>query len=140
MLRNLFSRIKEDLKEDFKQDPAKKIRTVQKINAARPKDIAKEKVGRPFPGGKRPLFWASLTSVIRKMSITALPAAVDVGTSSIKLLQLGRGPGDEITIIALDKEKYSQPVPPDPVPSQREALKRIIKRNRIGPKVIVSLA
>jgi len=61
-----------------------------------------------------------------------LPAAVDVGTSSIKIVQLAQGSGSELEIIAIDREQYSS--------DRHEFLKRIISRNKIGPEVIASIS
>jgi len=83
-------------------------------------------------------------------SLKPLPAAIDIGTSSIKLFQLAKGPGAEIEIIALDREPYLVTTPsPQSSPQtqkgealsfQREALKRIVERNKIGQNVVTGLA
>ncbi len=69
-----------------------------------------------------------------------LPAAVDMGTSSIKLLQLAESLKGELEIIALDKEEYSLPLSDSPILNQKQALKKLLERNQISQRVITCLS
>jgi type IV pilus assembly protein PilM len=116
------------------------------------KDGYRDVVKRIFEGSKktpdkvsalfnhlRPSSKSSSTKNNLPSSYKLLPAAIDIGTSSIKLLQLAKGAGGEIKIVALDKEVYPAPVRPDSISHQRQALKQIFERNKVGDSIVTSL-
>jgi len=76
-----------------------------------------------------------------------LPAAIDIGTSSVKLLQLVQGHyrsssqgSAEYEVIYLDKESYGMDKTLSPVIYQKEALRRILSRNSTGSEVVASIS
>lgn len=128
-----------------------KLKTSKQTNKQNsPKDIVREIFGKPKGTAYKvsALFthFKHLPKVIPSTAarisspLKPLPAAIDIGASSIKLLQLAEGPKAEIEIIALDREKYPFPLQHNPIVYQREALKRIVERNRIGQNVVTGLA
>ncbi len=67
-----------------------------------------------------------------------LPVAIDIGTSSIKLLQLAEGKKGDLEIVAIDEEKLVGGTGSEPT-SARSALRHIINRNRPGPLCVTTL-
>ncbi len=65
-------------------------------------------------------------------SAKALPAAIDIGTSTIKLFQLGQDLKGGLEIINLDRQNSSA--------DKKEALKRIVERNQIGSRVLAAIS
>jgi len=116
---------------------------------APPKDFVKniferpksptDKVSTLFTHLKPPPKVATPKKVKRPSTLKELPAAIDIGTASIKILQLGEASKGDFEVICIDKETYpfDKTLPSNVL--QREALKRIIARNKIGPDVIASI-
>ncbi|MBI2095355.1 MAG: pilus assembly protein PilM [Candidatus Omnitrophica bacterium] len=70
-----------------------------------------------------------------------LPAAIDVGTSVVKLIQLAQGQKGELELLLMDEEPYgTTALNRDLTLRQREAVQKLLKRNSIGPGVVVSLS
>ena len=70
-----------------------------------------------------------------------LPAAIDVGTSVVKLIQLAQGQKGELELLLMDEEPYgTTALNRDVTLRQKEAVQKLLKRNSIGPNVIVSLS
>lgn len=68
------------------------------------------------------------------------PAAIDIGTASIRLLKLGETKEGAAEIISIDEEKIPQArtaESPDPV---RLALKNIVTRNSVGHSCVTTLS
>lgn len=80
-----------------------------------------------FRPSSRPLLHRKPSS----SSAKALPAAIDIGTSIIKLFQLAEESG-KLEIINIDREAYSG--------DKKDALEKIVKRNDVGPKVLTAIA
>ncbi len=116
----------------------------------RKKDIVKEIFERPkatadkvstlFTHFKHPPKAAPPAEPKAPSSLRALPAAIDIGVTSIKLFQLAESTKAQYEIIALDKEEYPLPLQQDPIVCQRDALKKIVERNKIGQQVIIGLS
>ena len=144
-----------------KEVPKKKVRAekpspdvIPKEEAAGedapPKDFVKEIFERPkspadkvstlFTHLKPPPKVSTSKKVKRPSSLKGLPAAIDIGTSSVKILQLGEAAKGDFEVICIDKEPYSfdKTLPSNVL--QKEALKRIIARNKIGPDVVTSIS
>ena len=69
---------------------------------------------------------------IPSFSSKALPAAIDIGTSAVKLLQLAEGAKGRLEVSCRDKEPYSAGI--------KEALKKILSRNKISSDVVSSIS
>ena len=69
-----------------------------------------------------------------------LPAAIDIGTSSIKLLQLAEGEKKRLEIVCVDEEGLSAGADSGSAASIRPALEKIISRNRTGPLCLTTLS
>jgi len=70
-----------------------------------------------------------------------LPAAIDIGTSSIKIIQLAqRQPRGEIEVVCIDKEEYSTQGKVPTIIDQRKALGKLIERNNIGHEVVTGVS
>lgn len=70
-----------------------------------------------------------------------LPAAIDIGASSIKIIRLAqRQPKGELEVICIDKEAYAIRGKTPEVIEQREALKKLIERNDIGHEVVAGIS
>jgi type IV pilus assembly protein PilM len=74
-----------------------------------------------------------------KSGAKRLSAAIDFGSSRIKLLQIAQGKSGEFEVALMDEELLS----PDPNSAQilksKQALEKILSRNPISPQVIVGL-
>lgn len=71
---------------------------------------------------------------------TPLPAAIDLGHASVKLLQMAKNSRGELEIIAIDEEPYGAPSERQFFSLQKEALQKILNRNKIGLNVVIALA
>ncbi len=123
-----------------KQDQAKEAET---------KDIVKEIFGK---SSSRPKKTSTLFTHFRRptkplpkaktsLFMKKLPAAIDIGTASIKILQLAqKQPKGELEIVCLDKQGYSTGGKTPEIIDQREALKTLIERNEIGPEVFAGVS
>ena len=69
-----------------------------------------------------------------------LPAAIDFGSSGIKLLQLGREPKGEVEVSLLDEELYEKTAGRDLWQQQKEALGKILLRNSVGRAAVIALS
>lgn len=114
------------------------------------KDVVKEIFERPKAAGDKvsSLFTPSKSphkvTVPKKIKLPSffkkLPAAIDIGASGIKLLQLAkRKAKDEFEIIFVDREFYPAGQKLPLIAYQKEALKKIIKRNTISPEVVAGI-
>jgi len=116
---------------------------------APPKDFVKQIFERPkAPADKMSTLFTHLKpppkvstpkKVKKPSSLKGLPAAIDIGTSSIKILQLGEASKGDFEVICIDKESFpfDKTLPSNVL--QKEALRRIVARNKIGPDVIASI-
>jgi len=95
-----------------------------------------EKISTLFTHFKHPPRAEVSSSKPASSSFKPLTAAIDIGASSIKLLQLAEGPKGEVEVIALDRQEYFVPKHQDPEAYQKQALDEIVKRNNIGTNVI----
>ena len=69
------------------------------------------------------------------------PAAIDIGTSSIKIIQLAqRQPKGELEVVCIDKEEYSIPGKAPEIIDQRETLGKLIERNDVGHEVVAGIS
>ena len=119
------------------------------------KDIVKEifgkstsrpkKISTIFTHFRRPPKAPSRTKA--SLFLKKFPAAIDIGASSIKIIQLAqRQPKGELEVVCIDKEEYSihtlagtsGKVPE--IIDQREALGKLIERNDIGHEVVASIS
>ena len=69
-----------------------------------------------------------------------LPVAIDIGTTSIKLVRLGESRDGKVEIISIDEETLKPEGgagSPDPF---RQALKSIIGRNRVGHSCVTAIS
>lgn len=106
----------------------------------RPKD-AKNKVSSLFTHFKHPpeTLLPEKAKIKTAPPLKRLPAAIDIGSSAIKLLQLAQGRADDKQeIVCIDKEAY--PAGSSTLASQKEALHKIIERNKIGREVITAIS
>ncbi|MFC1631607.1 pilus assembly protein PilM [Candidatus Omnitrophota bacterium] len=128
--------------------------------AKQKKDVVREIFERPQPaeGKVSTLFThfrpAQKISPPKKSKLPGqlkpLPAAIDLGTSSVKLLQLAQGPKNELEVICIDREKYPSDKSIDLIARQREALKKLVGRNalagpragtgKVGPSVVTTIS
>src|SRR3989338_2110819 len=70
-----------------------------------------------------------------------LPAAIDVGTSVVKLIQLAQGQKGELELLLMDEEPYgTTALNRDLTLRQRDAVQKLLKRNSIGSSIVVSLS
>ncbi|MFH1503860.1 MAG: pilus assembly protein PilM [Candidatus Omnitrophota bacterium] len=114
-----------------------------------PKDIVREIFERPKQATDKvsALFThfkqSAQPEVISEPSSQSLaksfPAAIDIGTSSIKLLQLAENSKGQIEVIALDRQEYTTQAYQDLITCQKQALKKIVERNKVGPNVVTGL-
>ncbi|MFH1519481.1 MAG: pilus assembly protein PilM [Candidatus Omnitrophota bacterium] len=123
-----------------KQDQAKEAET---------KDIVKEIFGKSSyrPKKTSTLFThfrhpaKPLPKVKASLFMKKLPAAIDIGASSIKILQLAqRQPKGELEIVCIDQQGYSIRGKVPEIIDQREILKTLIERNEIGSEVIAGIS
>lgn len=113
-----------------------------------PKDIVKEIFEKP-KGARdkistlfthfKPTAKAPTLKKRKTTSLKELPAAIDIGTASIKILQLAEAQKGEIEIICIDKEGYHIDQKTPLIIAQKEALRKIIGRNKIGPDVLTAI-
>jgi type IV pilus assembly protein PilM len=73
-------------------------------------------------------------------NFTPLPAAIDFGSSSVKLLQLGREPKGDVQVIVLDEEPYEKVPAKDVYYQQKDALQKVLSRNSVGGSAVISLS
>lgn len=71
-------------------------------------------------------------------SLKPLPTAIDIGASSIKLLQMAEGKDERMEIVCIDEEAL--PAGAESKDSMRLALKRIISRNRVGHSCVTTIS
>ena len=71
---------------------------------------------------------------------TPLPAAIDLGRTSVKLLQIAKNSSGELEIAAIDEELYGVSSERQFFALQKEALQKLLTRNKIGPNVVIALA
>jgi len=69
-----------------------------------------------------------------------LPVAIDIGTTSIKLVRLGESKDGKIEIISIDEESLPAGSAADSSDSLRYALKNIIGRNRVGHSCVTAIS
>ncbi len=73
-------------------------------------------------------------------AFSSLPAAIDLGTSSLKLLQLAKDPKGQVEVCLLDEEPYENASGRDLWQKQKDALQKALLRNRIGNAAVITLS
>ncbi|MFH1855990.1 MAG: pilus assembly protein PilM [Candidatus Omnitrophota bacterium] len=77
---------------------------------------------------------------LAKSSFKNLPAGIDIGTDSVRLLQLAEGNKNEPVIILADEEKYALSPAADTINFQKNALQKIIQRNNLKGECVIGLS
>ena len=118
--------------------------------AEKPKNIVQKVFERKTSGSQKisPLFtyFKNTSKVLPSKEphlqtvFTPLPAAIDFGHEGVKLLQMAKGPKGELQIIAIDEELYGLPSGRQFFSLQKEALQKILHRNKISSHVTIGLA
>src|SRR5437016_283362 len=77
---------------------------------------------------------APLVKETSKPGVTSkLPAAIDLGTAHVKVIQLSQSGKGELEVMIMDEESYSGPG------ARKQALEKILKRSPVGSSVILGL-
>jgi len=115
-----------------------------------PKDLVKNIFERPKAAAKRVSAIFTNYKASRKVApsteaiydipanIKPLPVAIDIGTTSIKIVRLGEADKNSLQVVCLDKDTYKEE-DSDKSHSIKEGLKKLAAQNRVGTQCALTL-
>lgn len=109
------------------------------FDPAKKKTAASAGKTEPAPAGaKTPAVKLAPKAAVRPAKL--LPAAIDIGTGSVKLCQLAESPGGSIEAACVDMEALPSGVADLTAQQIKSALKNLLARNAVGPECVSMLS